>query len=57
MYDNREESFMEAYFDTYYNVSMGNGPIAYCDDWTEAVGEIWHSYVVMPYEEGIPYEI
>lgn len=34
----------------YYEVSMGNGPIVYCDDWTEEPAKIWHSYMVIPQE-------
>ena len=33
----------------YYEVSMGNGPIVYCDDWTMPIDLVWISYVVMPH--------
>lgn len=32
----------------YYEVSMGNGPIVYCDDWSSPIEDVWISYVVMP---------
>lgn len=35
----------------YYEVSMGNGPIVYCDDWSGPVELVWISYVVIPHGE------
>jgi hypothetical protein len=35
----------------YYEVSMGHGPIVYCDDWTMPIDEVWISYVVYPQED------
>ena len=38
----------------YYEVSMGNGPIVYCDDWTcptDQIELVWISYVVLPQED------
>lgn len=34
----------------YYEVVEGNGPVIYCDDWTEEPVKIWRSYVVFPQE-------
>jgi hypothetical protein len=33
----------------YYEVSMGHGPIVYCDDWSGPVELVWISYVVIPH--------
>lgn len=36
------------WFEAYYEVMFGKGPIVICDDWTEPVDEVWFSYVVIP---------